>query len=506
MWFKSPNGFRIKYLYPLLLAAFPVLALFVNNYGEVGWGVVPRPLLLSLGIAGVALLAFRLLVKDWAKAALMTAWFLVTFFLYGHIRNWFLANMQELGRQRYMIPIWSVLSICGFLIIWKLKNITPINTLNGSISIILIAMLLVQLCWQQYKNIRFKNDLTPQKQVANITVSAESPDIYYIILDSYTRADVLNRQFSYENSRFIQDLETRGFFVADCSSANYPNTYSSLASSMNSSYLDEAFEKFQKYNLPTSAFGFLITDSWVGRSLAEAGYTIVGYETEWHWLTNFGADVLYKRLVNTINSFEFMLINTSSLVIVWDMVEYTIPSVDQFDVRAWTKNQLSIMEMAHQSIKIASPKFDLIHIAIPHPPYVFQVIGPVPNLDKSYSRAPYKKEYEGYKRQVEYINQWIIKFVDDILSQDKPAVIIIQGDHGSRIDDNYYEILNAYFFYNDNGYPDLYPSISPVNTFRVIFNRYFNTGLEILPDRMFDYRNEQYLEKKNEFSCEPGVH
>ena len=45
-------------------------------------------------------------------------------------------------------------------------------------------------------------------------------------------------------------------------------------------------------------------------------------------------------------------------------------------------------------------------------------------------------------------------------------------------------ILNAYFF-PDGDYDDLYQEITPVNTFRVIFNQYLGTDLEILEDRSY---------------------
>jgi hypothetical protein len=37
----------------------------------------------------------------------------------------------------------------------------------------------------------------------------------------------------------------------------------------------------------------------------------------------------------------------------------------------------------------------------------------------------------------------------------------------------------------DGGESDLYPSITPVNTFRLIFNEYLGTHLNLLPDRNY---------------------
>jgi hypothetical protein len=47
------------------------------------------------------------------------------------------------------------------------------------------------------------------------------PDIYYVILDGYARADILDELYGYDNSRFLDYLERHGFFVAETSHSNY---------------------------------------------------------------------------------------------------------------------------------------------------------------------------------------------------------------------------------------------------------------------------------------------
>jgi hypothetical protein len=41
----------------------------------------------------------------------------------------------------------------------------------------------------------------------------------------------------------------------------------------------------------------------------------------------------------------------------------------------------------------------------------------------------------------------------------------------------------------DHGRP-LYPEISPVNSFRVVFNEYLGTSLPLLPDRTLRHRSD----------------
>ena len=69
-----------------------------------------------------------------------------------------------------------------------------------------------------------------------------------------------------------------------------------------------------------------------------------------------------------------------------------------------------------------------------------------------------------------------------ITGSDTPPLIIFQGDHGPWLQprDRHFWILNAYYL---PGHTDkLFPQISPVNTFRYIFNAYFGGKYDMLPN------------------------
>ena len=75
--------------------------------------------------------------------------------------------------------------------------------------------------------------------VLDTSAAGEPPDIYYIILDTYTRQDVYRRVLAFDNSEFITALRERGFTVNDCSLSNYNSTSASMISALDMQYLDE---------------------------------------------------------------------------------------------------------------------------------------------------------------------------------------------------------------------------------------------------------------------------
>jgi hypothetical protein len=103
---------------------------------------------------------------------------------------------------------------------------------------------------------------------------------------------------------------------------------------------------------------------------------------------------------------------------------------------------------------------------------------------------------QGYRGQASYITRRIQETIDRILAESpEPPIIIVQSDHGSELNldmenvrntdlHERMSILNAYYF-PDHQYQGLYQDISPVNSFRVVFDTFFGANLPLLPDRSF---------------------
>jgi len=161
------------------------------------------------------------------------------------------------------------------------------------------------------------------------------------------------------------------------------------------------------------------------------------------------------------------------------------------------KETISCMfsELSTISQKVDEPFFVFAHFILPHSPYIFgpngESVTPI-----TLEIGSYDLKYIGaYIDQVKFTNKQIQQVVEKILVVDNDAVIIIQGDHGSQFTMNWdnpdiemiderMSILNVYHLPR-GGEQFLYDSITPVNTFRVVFNAYLNGTYSYVEDKQY---------------------
>jgi hypothetical protein len=77
----------------------------------------------------------------------------------------------------------------------------------------------------------------------------------------------------------------------------------------------------------------------------------------------------------------------------------------------------------------------------------------------------------------------MLQAIDTIVANSEtPPIIIIQGDHGPRLQPKDKRFWNVTAIYFPNHKDKLYSTISPVNIFRLVFNTYFGGKYDILED------------------------
>jgi hypothetical protein len=330
------------------------------------------------------------------------------------------------------------------------------------------------------------------------------PDIYYIILDGYARADVLEEVYGYDNGEFIDYLKEKGFRVAGASKSNYCQTALSLASSLNLQHLQHLINRVHADSRNTSLLRNLIRDSEIVRFLRQCDYEFAAFSSGYSFTEMSKADI-YLSPSQALSESQTLLINATPL----RSLLAKLPLKSQFDLHRG--RLLYIFDQLPRVGKTDAPIFVFAHIMAPHPPFVFGERGEPIRCDgefsyrdgSHYTRKRRQEEYKrDYIRQLTFINQKTREAIDGILAASSvPPVIILQSDHGPgsmlEWDDpqasNLKErmsILNAYYL-PGGGDELVYDEISPVNTFRIICNHYFGTNYELLEDESY-FSNHQH--------------
>ncbi|HLJ57426.1 MAG TPA: hypothetical protein VKT77_20480 [Chthonomonadaceae bacterium] len=330
--------------------------------------------------------------------------------------------------------------------------------------------------------------------------TADLPDVYYVILDAYGRADSLKLFYNFDNGHFVRELERRGFYVAHHSRANYDETPLCLASSLNFDYLDDLARRVG----PTGsleACRAILDDNAVAASLSPLGYRYVYIGSGVSEAQVETADVELNNRP-PIPEVEAEIFGPDALN----------PSSPVHHARydAHRANLMGVFDSLDTVAKYPYKKFVFAHVLAPHPPFVLG-----PNGEAAYPRGPLtfadgnwllkqmsRPQYiEGYTGQLQYVNRRALQAIDNILARSRrPPIIIVQGDHGSRMNIDWeslantdvrepFSILNAYYVpAKVRGH--LYDTISPVNSFRVVLDEEFGAHYKLLPDRSY-YSTEE---------------
>lgn len=488
-------------VHPFFLAASPVLFLFGHSVTNlpVGPHELLLPLAVSVVLATLVLVVFGLILRDWLKAGIIASLFVLLLSLYGGAFSAIARTpaVNILARHEYLMPAWLVLWILGSWLAIRTKRSLGGFTVLLNIAAAAIVLVNVVTALPVLQHRASRSDAGP----APFGIAGRDyPDIYYIILDGYARADIMKERFGFDNSQFIDFLKSRGFSVAARSRPNYASTYLSLASSLNFMYLDSLAALIRPGSTNRGPLAGLTANSRVMAILKHHGYTTISFASGFLGTEFRNADIfLSPRLA--LSEFQNVLLATTPLPPLIELLTHR----SQFDVQ---RDLLMFqLRMLPQAARAGRPVFVFCHMLFAHPPFVFGPHGEKVNPPGYFSfidddqfqavggaraREDFNKAYLG---QVAFLNLKLEETIDRILAASpRPPVIVLQADHGRSLvlhqaavgPEQVYErmaILNACLFPGDTTF--FYDSITPVNTFRLILNRLFATDYPLLPDKSY---------------------
>jgi hypothetical protein len=511
---------RWSALHPFLIALYLVLRLVAVNAGETYLEEAVRSLAILLGCVAVAFAGLRIAYGSGAQAGVLISSVLMLTCSFDAVRSVLsvLADgWSEAQVYWVLFGTWLVIVAVLALIVHRFPRrvvglVPALNMMAG----VLLLFPIAQMGWRAVFDDAGLWSPSPAtagaRDVLALDTGGEEPrDIYLIVLDAYARADVLRDFYSFDNSEFLADLKEQGFFVAEQSRTNFTATRLVLPSLLNFRYLDDLARELGKNSKNTEPLSREVRENRVVAALREFGYRIVSIQSGVGIPKFENADeaFFYDVAGRTLNRFESVLLRMTPLI---ELLDRLLPeaSLSPSEIRR-RRLEYALDQLGAQGER-PGPKFVYAHILAPHDPFVFGPNGEERSLHMRlfhpYPESRARVLGEAYADQVEYLNGRVSAVIDRILADSaRDPIVILMGDHGLRLQlrgspnssclRETFAILNAIRLppvgKPNRGELRLYDTMSPVNTFRTVFDAYFGTDLGQLPDRsLFSNRSRYY--------------
>jgi hypothetical protein len=479
-----------------IVIAFPVFFLLhgVNEHFGLLRHVVIGQLLVYYILVGAAIgILCKLMLKNNERSAVFAFLLLSVFFFFGAVKDVMAKApmISSLTSYRIFLPLTFVFIVACFILTRKLqftfrRTVLFITTLLVVFLVVETATLISNIATGKEKQKDLgDSDQSLLKQLP-VDDSIRKPYIFWIVLDEYTGGSVLRERWNFTNP-LDTILRNRQFFVADTARSPYNYTHYSLVSTLDMQYLDGLKEH--------SLIGF--------RDIVRGNISLQRTNTV-SYLKKLGYNVINQTIYHVdehpteareyfVNA-DFRLIDNQ-----------TLPGRIRQDV-GWqfrrnnkaeglideSKYRLQLLDdglkAANTAFQKGTPSMFMYHWMFTHEPFIYNADG---SIDTTVGFGMYP---EKYVPSINYANKQLTWFIDSLKASagNREIVIILQGDHGYKFEerDPLFDREGCSILYaiycSDGRYAGWSNSLNSVNTFRLLFNKYFHTNLPTLENRSFN--------------------
>ena len=387
----------LTYLLPIGAAVFVVMATFSQHSHRLPWSQLGTALIMAV-IVGVVCLAPFVLVPSMRRVAAFPATVLV------------LMTTLWMAFPHKLIPTAIVL----LAIMVTVKGKSTFQLIKG-LSVLCVSAILVATVGAVWSSQIAADGHLPEQTM----VLQRTPDIYFIVPDRFCNHIGL-LESGYDNSEFLEYLESEGFYVdwgevsedellPESKAPATTRTIRFLASVLN---LGVDVPMNVLYNRASR----MVKHHAVGEILQANGYTYHHIGDWWaETETNPMADIVYVHRATSL-----MPSDELSMALIDRSIYRYLTSCLWRGYDAYRNRNIYQLESFQEAVASTSPKFVFVHTLVPHPPYVWAADGS-PQRDHTLSAE------EGYIEQVKWTETFLKQLIAEV---DNDAILIIQSDEG----------------------------------------------------------------------------
>lgn len=515
---KLKTGLRENAFFLFLLPLFFIYSGYNELFGFLSAGFVLANLFfLLLAVAFIYLISI-LVFRNKTKASVFTFFVTLLFLVFGYLQDVIKSSALPSFINKYSFQLPAVFVILIILLIYVKKSRSNFRELFNFLNLLFIILLLSEIpnSIRRYRLdksvhnlIDFRFNALNEYKPSSSTSDSLKPDIYFLVFDAMGSSKSIQNGLGKDNSQLDSLLHQKGFYVAANARSNYNWTIHSLSSTLNMDYLPSWIAPVM--NDPKVYFwgSSSILDNSLIEILRKEGYQTHSYQQisfgnkDWPEKTYFDYLRAYHYSFKTLPGriyrdifWNYLKINAAFIrkKQITSIVERGRAKKEYFDT---TKSLIKIT-----CSKEGKPKFVYGHFMIPHEPYVFDSSGNIKSAEEMLKENA-KTSDEAYFEQLVFARKAIDELVTYIqLHNKKNTVIIVEGDHGYRTEKGNktgytFQNFNSFYF-PDQKYDQLYDSITPVNSFRIVINKYFKGNLPLLKDSSILVTSQKETIRKSE--------
>lgn len=496
---------RLDGRHPLLLAAYAVLFLWSQNLGETDAGQVLVPLVALVDGAALLTLALGAVLGDRRRGALVAAPLVVGSLMYGHVANLVSGvGIPGFAQQAGWVMLVGSAAIAALRL--GIDRVAAMDRLLGRVAALLVLVTLALIVPHQVR-VTTAGPPAPAREPIATRTDAPMRDVYWLVFDRYGSDRALELRYGVAND-LTGWLREQGFTVLPDSHANYIRTVLSMATSLNMAHLPELLPDQPADGTDLGPVNAALQDPLVARQFKALGYRYHHIGSWWDpTRRDAGADANHvpPSALPFGGDFTDALFDESAIPALARRLGLSTETQER---RHFTYSTFGLGALEGLRDE-PGPKFVVAHILLPHGPHVFDRDGSFLGDDEA--RATGLSSVERYERQLAYTNTRLREILGGLLDlpEERRPIVILQADEGPwpveytaerKATDDWAEraseedleekfgIMNAWYLPGGDDL-GLDPAMTAINTFPVLFDRYFGIPYATLPDVAYASRD-----------------
>lgn len=471
----------VEYLAIVATTLYPCFFMYFKNVEEGYFYEIFSASARFLGGGIVICIVALFLLKNRSKSILFANIAMLLFMNFNILLKPIKAIIPQMRKAYFLIILMIVL--LGIFIIIK-RSVVEFFHINLIMVITFSALIFVNFLGALPQILEREEIIFDNNDIANMEFTKDKPNVYYLFFDEYPGFESVKRYYDYDNAEFEKFLLDTGFNIS-YQSMNTESIWTStiLPNLLNLSYV-ASDEQASRDNLAKTESAAMYQLFWKN-----------GYEVN---LINHTSQLKETdcNVLNTGQKKETL----STYIIANSIFEEIDSAIDWVIEKATAKNRhyglelLKIFECLKDCVNHLdkdSPTLTVSYICSPHTYFVLDANGNLLPLEKDTDW----KDKSVFLGQMEYTTKCIQETVQNILTKDPDALIIIQSDHGVRYPhwmvENYGEepydaleetkymqnIINCVYY---KGQKIEIEGLTGINTIRKVFNEVLGTQMEML--------------------------